>query len=337
VLRRPGSVRPAKYAVLSALILTALVCAWQTAGQVPAAADAKPLFSVADGELSSQLTWIVYGDMRFTDPAETTATNPVVRKWLVDRIAEERPAAVLLSGDVPWHGGISADYVQYRLETEPWRNAKIRVFPALGNHELNGPNPAECLNNWWSAFPELRGHRWYSVRLGSRLAILNLDSNSPLLPESEQQRWIAAQLAGLPASVKFVLFNLHHPPVADIQPLGDADHNPRANEMALATMLAKSPLRGRLRFIVCAGHIHNYERFLRDDITYLVSGGAGARPRPIQRGQDDLYQDPAEANYHYVKFVLHGSVIDAQMVRVADPAAPRPAWEVKDTFKIAAR
>jgi len=89
-----------------------------------------------------------------------------------------------------------------------------------------------------------------------------------------------------------------------------------------------------VRFIVCAGHIHNYERFLRDDVTYLVSGGAGAKPRPIVRGDDDLFRDTAEVNYHYVKFVLRGNTINADMVRVADPAARAPKWEIKDHFQI---
>ena len=329
-------IRNVKLGIILLSFLALVFAAAEMPGQTAVVPDNQPLFDYTDKELSHNVTWIAYGDMRFTDPKETDATNPVVRKWLVDRIAEEKPDAVLLSGDVPWHGATTADYDEYRLETEPWRRAGIRVLPALGNHELNGPDKAQCLENWWSAFPALRGHRWYSVRLGERLAILNLDSNLPLVPASEQQRWIAAQLQALPAKVKFVFFNMHHPPVADFQAAGDADHNARPNEMALADMLKASPLRSRVRFVVCSGHIHNYERFLRDDVTYLVSGGAGAKPRPIVRGADDLFQDPAPANYHFVRFVLHDKAIDAEMVRLADPAATHPKWEVKDRFSIAA-
>jgi hypothetical protein len=324
----------------AAVVLSIVVLAfigWRAIGQTPAASATQPLFTYADSDLSPNPFWIAYGDMRFTDPKETDATNPVIRKWLVDRIAEEKPDAVLLSGDVPWHGYDTGDYKQYRSETEPWRRGSIRVIPALGNHELNGNDPATGLENWWTAFPTLRGYRWYSVRLGSNVAVLNVDSNSSLLPGSDQQRWIAGQLEALPASVKFVVFNMHHPPLADYQAQGDADHNPRPNEIALAGMLKASPLRSRVRFIVCAGHIHNYERFLQDDTTYLVSGGAGAKPRTIVRAKDDLYQDPAPANYHYVKFVLRGNVVDAEMVRLADPASLTPKWEVKDTFQIAGR
>src|SRR5215469_4609515 len=140
-----------------------------------------PDFVVENGELGRPLRLIAYGDMRFTDPKETSATNPKVRRWLVEKIAEEKPDAVLLSGDVPWHGGDASDYEVYREETEPWRRAHLRIYPALGNHEFAG-GERNCLENWWNAFPELRGRRWYSVELGDFVYILSLDSNSSLLP-----------------------------------------------------------------------------------------------------------------------------------------------------------
>src|SRR5215831_20473670 len=76
---------------------------------------------------------LAYGDTRFTDPANVTATNPIARKVLIARMAEERPDAIVISGDVPWHGGVVDDYVQFRRETEVWRSLKIPVVPATGN------------------------------------------------------------------------------------------------------------------------------------------------------------------------------------------------------------
>ena len=278
---------------------------------------------------------IGYGDMRFTDPSEKEATNPKVRKWLVDQLAAEKPTAILLSGDVPWHGQVAEDYAQYATETAPWRAANIFVSVALGNHELNGKDPQKCLENWWTAFPKLRGHRWYSAAIGSKIYVLNLDSNSSLLPGSDQMKWIQAELESLKPSVQFVFFNLHHPPVADLMPEAGADHNPRPNEIALADFLKAQ--HSSARFIVVAGHIHNYERFERDGIVYLVSGGGGARPRIIRRSADDLYKNAADVNYHYVKFVLHGSQLDAEMIRVAEPEAKTPKWETRDRFTVEAR
>src|SRR5947209_491981 len=109
-----------------------------------------PTFRIDDNRLRSPLTLITYGDMRFTDPANTKATDPKVRQWLVNRIAEEHPAAVILNGDVPLAGSVQNNYQVFKAETQPWRDGGLRVFPALGNHEFVG-DPRECLENWWQA------------------------------------------------------------------------------------------------------------------------------------------------------------------------------------------
>jgi hypothetical protein len=77
-----------------------------------------PAFTVNDEDLHSPLTLVAYGDMRFTDPTNVTATNPTVRRALIQRVAEEKPDAILLNGDVPWHGGNPKDYEVYRAETQ---------------------------------------------------------------------------------------------------------------------------------------------------------------------------------------------------------------------------
>src|SRR5262245_45823490 len=97
---------------------------------------------------------IAYGDARFTDPANVTATNPRARAFLIARIAEREPDAVLISGDVPWHGGTVDDYARFRIETLAWRSHHLRVIPALGNHEFSECQLDVCLENWWTAFPE---------------------------------------------------------------------------------------------------------------------------------------------------------------------------------------
>lgn len=272
--------------------------------------------------------------MRFTDPAETQATNPKVRRWLVEKIAEEKPSAIVVSGDIPYVGERAADYAEYHAETEAWRAANIPVYPALGNHEMRG-DPAKCLENWWTEFPQLRGRRWYEAEIGDRIVVLSLDTSSPLTIGSEQIKWVDRELIDLKKPVRFVIFNLHHPPVADIETGEGASHNPRANEMALADYLTTAPQGKRVRFIVNAGHIHNYERFFRDGTVYLVSGGGGAAPLAVTRTEDDLYKGTEFPNYHYIKFVLHGRKLSAEMIRVADPSAEKPRWEVKDRFQVA--
>ena len=133
-----------------------------------------------------EVTVIVYGDTRFTDPGNVTATSPLARAALIARIADERPDAVLISGDVPWHGGEQGDYDRFRIETEAWRSRRLRVIPALGNHEFSQCLPEACLENWWKAFPELRGKRWYDAEVTPSVRAIALDTMSPLTEGSEQ-------------------------------------------------------------------------------------------------------------------------------------------------------
>jgi len=191
-----------------------------------------------------------------------------------------------------------------------------------------------CLENWWEAFPEMRNRRWYSAKLGSRVYLIVLDSDALLLPGSDQARWLEQQVSSLPASVDFVIFSLHHPPVADVQTHIEINHNPRPNEIALRDYLSGVARQTQARFVVSAGHIHNYEREMKDDVLYLVSGGGGAKPYFVERTPEDLYKSMLFPNYHYVKFTLEKDRLHGEMVRVSDPEASTPAYEVKDSFDI---
>jgi calcineurin-like phosphoesterase family protein len=337
-----------KYALSSAIAL-GLLCAGGVLARRnftdSAAAGAKKsaspspggaTFSVDEGDLHKPATLIAYGDMRFTDPANREATNPDARQALVARIAQEKPDAILMNGDVPWHGGEKGDYAVYQTETAAWRAGHLRVYPALGNHEFSRCEVAQCLENWWSAFPELRDRRWYSVGLGRQLYAIALDSDTSLLPGSDQRQWLEAQISSLPASVRFVLITMHHPPVADIQKNFNVDHNPRPNEISLADYLKTAAATSRAKFLVSAGHIHNYERAVQDDVVYLVAGGGGAHPYPVERTPSDLYQDTGFPNFHYVKFVLEGDTLKGTMYRL-DLDAATPAWQEKDTFQVRAK
>ena len=307
----------------------------QTAATNAARDQSGPTFVINQQDLHAPLTLVAYGDMRFTDPANVTATNPTARRALIHRILEEKPDAVLLNGDVPWHGGDNSDYQVYRTETQVWRDANLRIFPALGNHEFAQCEVPQCLANWWAAFPQFKGRRWYSVGLGAKVYAIALDSDDSLLPGSDQLRWLHNQVASLPREVEFVLISMHHPPVADIQTRFIVDHNPRPNEIALAQYLKTAAAGSHARFIVAAGHIHNYQRFLQDEVVYLVSGGGGAQPYQIDRTPPDLYQNTEFPNYHYVKFVLDGKILHATMYRLADPDAG--TWEAKDKFDVHAK
>jgi Calcineurin-like phosphoesterase len=292
-----------------------------------------PSFHVPPSEVGPHAKVIVFGDQRFTDPTNTTVTNPKVRRLLVQKIADEHPDAILMNGDVPYSGDVSNDYVVFKSETQAWRDEHLRVFPALGNHEFHG-DPHEALEHWWTAFPEMHNRRWYSVELGKSIYTIALDSDTSLAKGSNQLNWLNAQLTNLPKTTRFVFISLHHPPVADFQTRINVSHNPRTNEITLRDDLEAMAPQVKAKIIVSAGHIHNYERFSRSGVTYLVSGGGAAKPVEVERKPEDLYQDTGFPNYHFVEFVLNGNTVEGKMYRLADPNADTPTWEIKDTFAV---
>jgi hypothetical protein len=320
--------------LLNAALCGLFTVSAQTAGRAHLLSQPGPTFSVPDSALSKELKIIVYGDIRFTDPSETKAANPQARRALVAKIAEEHPDALVITGDLPYRGKIAADYAEYRAETGAWRSENLRIYPVLGDHEFRGRGHGDPLAGWWSAFPELKDRRWYSVALGSRVYLLGLDSGSALTAGSPQRLWLESQMSHLPKSVDFLFVALHHPPVADLQTRDHHNHNPQPNEIALRDFLSEVAPHTHAQIMVAAGHIHNYERFLEDNVTWLVSGGGGAHPYEVQRTAADRYQATDFPNFHYVIFRLHGRQMEATMERLQMPIGDHPEWQARDSFTI---
>ena len=99
--------------------------------------------------------FVAYGDTRFHDPRDTEAANPGVRLALVQAIAEQNPAFVCFTGDIVYNGFDADDWKVWDSETSIWRDKKIPVYPALGNHDLHG-EPRVALSNYFQRFPDLK-------------------------------------------------------------------------------------------------------------------------------------------------------------------------------------
>ena len=311
--------------VLPTLLLLA-PAAWATPEGQPPRFDA-PVHG------SGPVTFVVYGDTRFTQRKDVV--NAYARRALVDRIASENPVAVLVGGDLVYQGSDPEDYETYESETTAWSKQKVAVFPALGNHEFRGcrdDDHEQCLDNWWGAFRalSLRPYRWYSVNIGPTLLALVLDSDSALKPGSEQRAWLERQITEADESVKFVLILLHYPPVRD--PLFPRGHE----EKEIARYLSRHAKSLRPRVVVVGSHVHNYERYSRDGVTYLVSGGGGAKPVPAPRMFGELSRLTTSVNFHYIRFVLDGEKLTGTMVRFEASHRVTDPWTEPDRFEVTA-
>lgn len=274
-------------------------------------------------------TFLGYGDMRFTNPADTKHSNAAARRAEIARMAQAKPAFVLITGDLVLTGAAAQDWKVFDAETAPLRQAGIELLPALGNHDVRG-GEARALENYFQRFPQLEGRRWYSVRAGNVL-LFALDSNSADGPGSRQWQWLEQGLQALSPEVDFVLVALHHPPLTHSHDkvLGGG-HSPRPQEQQLASLLEKYQQSMRARIIVIAGHVHNYERYEHGGVTYVVSGGGGATPYMIQRSAGDFYRDPGPT-YHICNFTVDHGELRFQMLKLTFEGA-QPQWTVRDSF-----
>jgi len=272
--------------------------------------------------------------MRFTDPSVKIGTNPRVRKWLAERVAEENPEVLLLTGDMPYVGASAADWQVFRDETALWRQKQILQLPTIGNHEVRGGNPAG-IAKYLQNFPGIEGHRYYSVLMGG-VEVISLDMTSPSGGTSIQATWFAAQLDHLPKQVEFLFILYHTPWVVDEQSKLFTNL-PSKEALTLRHLLEIHLYKMHAKVIVFNGHIHNYERFERNGVEYVTSGGGGAEPYPLLfRGSEDLYKDTAFPVYHYLTLDYRKGELHAVMWKVKDPDAVTLSVEKKDEFTLIA-
>jgi Icc-related predicted phosphoesterase len=282
-------------------------------------------------DLKPPFRFVAYGDTRFHDPNDTDAANPPVRVALVQAIAEINPAFICFTGDIVYNGNDGNDWKVWDSETSIWRDKKITVYPALGNHDLHG-DPNVALGNYFQRFPDLKNSRYYSVRAANTLTVV-LDSSLQETggPEGE---WLSDKLDHVPLDVDFVFLMFHHPPYtssSDAKALGGG-HSARMTEQALAKLLEERQAHARFRIVVFSGHVHNYERHEHGGVIYFVSGGGGAHAYPIERATDDPFQSK-KINYHYLLVEVDRQRLKVTMNRL-DLTSGKAVWTQPDSVQI---
>jgi len=282
-------------------------------------------------QMSTPFHFVAYGDSRFHDPKDTEAANPHARQALVQAIAQANPAFISFGGDIVYNGYDKDDWKVFDTETAVWREKKIPVYPALGNHDLHGSENI-ALSNYFQRFPDLKNSRYYSVRAANTL-VLSLDSSQDET-SGPQGKWLNQKLDHLPVDVDFVFIVLHHPPYtssSDAKMYGGG-HSARPQEKELARMLEGRQQDQRSRIVVFSGHVHNYERHEHGGVTYFVTGGAGAHAYPIERAKDDPFQSK-EVNYHYIAVDVDRGSLKITMRRL-DLTNGTAVWTEPDSVVI---
>jgi hypothetical protein len=202
---------------------------------------------------------------------------------------------VLHSGDIVVTGRVASLWNAQFFDPARAMLASVALYPAVGNHELAGTGPdGYSVFGGFFVLPENK--IWYSFDYGG-VHILVLDSNRNDTRDSEQYRWVRADLAASKATWKVAMF--HHPWF---------DAGMHEGDVPMRRLYGPLFVEGGVDLIV-VGHDHNYQKTKpmiqvfepasKKPIWQIVSAGGGAPLYPI-RGPE-VFLDKGIMINHYLK------------------------------------
>ncbi len=226
-----------------------------------------PLSVTPEPQLSNpQVTcnaFAAIGDNGSGYPAQYRLADEMAREY------QRQPyCLVMMLGDSIYPDGNVKKYGEQRF-TKPYRyllDRHVAFWPVLGNHDVLGGYADDVM-----AFFKMPG-TYYQARVG--LAhIIALDTNRF---DATQRQWLEKTLKGSTSPWKIVYG--HHPVVAS-----GFHHVPRHMVTEIKPLLEQY----NVDLYLC-GHNHHYERSRSvNGVTYVVSGGGGARTHFFRRTHPD--------------------------------------------------
>ena len=240
----------------------------------------------------SNFRFVVYGD---------TQKNQTIHSTIVDLALRSNPAFVIHVGDLVDEGDIPQEWIDFfSIESELLKTTSL--FPTYGNHDGDGLF-------YDSLFYTPGDERWYTFTYGNvRFISLEVgkDRWPDIEPTSEQYKWLESVLSKNDHPWLIVFF--HMPPYTS-EYGSDEDRYERTIEETLFVRENLTPLFEKYGVdLVLNGHHHNYQRSRANGITYLVSGGGGARL------SHKLKPDEFLVTYQVIPHLLEISVEDDQIV-----------------------
>ena len=259
-------------------------------------------------------SFAVVGDLQPTSGFEVwRESNTKERRAILREVSEEKPDFVALLGDLVFCGSSAAAWTDFDRLCGPLKSGGIPAYPVLGNHEY-WVHRRPALANYFERFPHLRRRHWYSAVYGP-LGLVFLDSNLRWLPPADwrdQKDWFVRTLASWDADpgIHAILVLLHHPPFTNSRVTSDT----RSVQRDFVPGFAQS----RKTLAMISGHVHSYERFLRNGKTFLVAGGGGGPRTPLAEGRrrrhaDDLFSGGALRAFHYLWFRPEASGLEVEV------------------------
>lgn len=186
--------------------------------------------------------------------------------------------------------------------------AKGPIYPVPGNHEYDRPTYWQDEPYYLHAFPPLptdAAHAgegaWYSFSYGG-VQFVMLDSQVLFgVPgASAQETWLTERLAD--DSYRYSVVVMHVPPYTVGRHTTDSRRV--ASRWADHFEAASVPL-------VLSGHDHNYQRFLVEDTTYVVTGGGSAVTYSLRGSDPRLREGSSRPHFVVLSFERDRIVLEA--------------------------
>jgi hypothetical protein len=237
------------------------------------------------------------------------------------QLLDDIDGTVFTAGDNAYENGTAEEFAT--CYDESWGRHKDRTRPAPGNHDWRTSRLSGYFGYFGDAARGPGGRSWYSYDLGSWHVVM-LDSECDRVggcdADSEQGRWLAADLAESAASCTIAIW--HKPRFSS----GD-EHG---NDPSVGPFWTQLYAAGA--DVVVNGHDHDYERFAPQDpsgaedrergIRQFVAGTGGT---PL-RGFDDPVPNSelrAVVAHGVLKFTLRDGSYDWEFIAVDSAISDR--------------
>jgi Icc-related predicted phosphoesterase len=255
----------------------------------------------------------IIGDVQHTSKVEFwRKSNAWERVQLIQQITMEAPDFLAIVGDLVFCGSSAANWTAFDTLATPLNDARVPVFPLLGNHDYGIVRHA-ALKHFFTRFPHLERCHWFSRTYGP-LGLIFLDSNVRRLPMAQwrkQVRWYQQELQRFEQmpDIRGVLVLLHHPPYTNSILVSD--------DLTVQRAFVPPFMQARKTLAMVSGHVHSYERFTRTAKTFLVTGGGGARSKVYtdwrRRHLDDAFDGPSLRGFHFLLLTPLSTRLEIEM------------------------
>jgi hypothetical protein len=271
----------------------------RSTGQVFSEGSEDRTFKTAAAAGQTSLTFAVLGDTQSGIPAghfdryRNSADQDHPRS--AAKIEAINPDFYLHAGDLVFNGSDLAAWDDF-FHFEGHLMGKVTIFPTLGESEGNH-------YNYFRIFHLPNNERWYSFDYGNaHFVALQVDGYESTSPGSAQYQWLENDLAKTDKTWKIVFYHL--------PPYTYGPDPPWQEGRNLHPLMVKYGVD-----IVFNSHDRNYQRFVVDGVTYIVTGGGAGYTGKLTGGCDQM---PVfmERTKHVMKITINGNTLHSVAYRL---------------------